>query len=742
MVDFPAVSMAARRALGRPETPTDLGLRLDYQLQHILIDEFQDTSSAQLDLLRLLTAGWQPGDGHSVFCVGDPMQSIYGFRQAEVRAFLELAEDGVGAVRFDVQRLSSNFRSCAAIVDWVNATFSQIMPRLDQRERGAIAYRPSAAARRASADAAVALRAFESRDAEAGAIADLVADRAARHPHWRIAVLVRARGHARAIAHSLRKRGVRFSAVDIEPLPDRPVVRDLIMLARALMHFGDRTAWLAVLRAPWTGLILADLLPLARAPTDIWSALCDDAVLALLSAEGRARCMRLRGVLAAAFEVRNHGTLARWVERAWLGLGGPACAGSEGELEHGLVAFDALRELEQTGWPDPADFAARFAELRARGDDASAVEIMTIHKSKGLEFDLVIVPALDRSVPHRNEHFLLTHEFARANRDGLVMAARPPAGAGEDLLFGFLKRQAADGAALEAQRLLYVACTRARSELHLSAVVTRDDDAVDEESEGKPWRPAAGSLLQVLWPTVGAQFVAAASPDGARAASPQDAGSDLPRGGPLSRVPDGWAPAAPMDASGPAPDDAAGAVPRAPSPVFDWAGETARQVGILVHAELHALDLTSSTEADVMQREPQFRRWLALRGLPPDRQADGARRVSNALVAVHGDERARWILKPGYPGEVREHAVSGLLDGELVRAVFDRSFIDQGVRWVVDYKTSQHAGGGLGDFLDREVERYREQMHRYALLARRMGPEPVRVGLYFPLMRAWREWSP
>jgi ATP-dependent exoDNAse (exonuclease V) beta subunit len=143
-----------------------------------------------------------------------------------------------------------------------------------------------------------------------------------------------------------------------------------------------------------------------------------------------------------------------------------------------------------------------------------------------------------------------------------------------------------------------------------------------------------------------------------------------------------------------------------------------------------------------MQREPQFRRWLALRGLPPDRQADGARRVSNALVAVHGDERARWILKPGYPGEVREHAVSGLLDGELVRAVFDRSFIDQGVRWVVDYKTSQHAGGGLGDFLDREVERYREQMHRYALLARRMGPEPVRVGLYFPLMRAWREWSP
>ena len=112
--DFPAVSLAALRALGSAEAPTDLALRLDYRLQHILVDEFQDTSSAQLELVRLLTAGWQAGDGRSVFCVGDPMQSIYGFRQAEVRAFLELAEEGIGELRFDVQRLRDNFRSATA----------------------------------------------------------------------------------------------------------------------------------------------------------------------------------------------------------------------------------------------------------------------------------------------------------------------------------------------------------------------------------------------------------------------------------------------------------------------------------------------------------------------------------------------------------------------------------------------------------------------------------------------------
>ena len=93
-MDFAAVSMAALRALGSDGAPTDLTLRLDYRLQHILVDEFQDTSSAQLTLVQQLTAGWEQGDGRSIFCVGDPMQSIYGFREAEVRAFLELAAGG------------------------------------------------------------------------------------------------------------------------------------------------------------------------------------------------------------------------------------------------------------------------------------------------------------------------------------------------------------------------------------------------------------------------------------------------------------------------------------------------------------------------------------------------------------------------------------------------------------------------------------------------------------------------
>ena len=206
--------MAALRALGAEAAPTDLSLRLDYRLQHILVDEFQDTSSAQLELVQLLTAGWQHGDGRSVFCVGDPMQSIYGFRQAEVRAFLELAEDGIGDVQFDLQRLWQQF-PLRREPSWIGSTTASRESCLRQMTAIAApspfdpANRRSSRPRRPSP--AVTVHGFATRGAEALAIADLIALRRRQHPEWRIAVLVRARAHAREIASCLRARGIAIS---------------------------------------------------------------------------------------------------------------------------------------------------------------------------------------------------------------------------------------------------------------------------------------------------------------------------------------------------------------------------------------------------------------------------------------------------------------------------------------------------------------------------------------------------
>ncbi len=205
--------------------------------------------------------------------------------------------------------------------------------------------------------------------------------------------------------------------------------------------------------------------------------------------------------LEAAFAVRNDSTVARWIERTWLSLGGAGCVASRQELKLAGAAFARLRNLEEQGLPDAADLPHSFADLFADYGDASAVEIMTIHKAKGLEFDMIVLPALDRPVPPDRGQLLLAHQFARSGRDGMVMAARPPVGAESDLLFEFLRYQARDAAALEAQRLLYVACTRAKWQLRLTATIGNGENPRSPQTEladkilGAPSRQLAGRLV-------------------------------------------------------------------------------------------------------------------------------------------------------------------------------------------------------------------------------------------------------
>ena len=108
-LDHPAVAAAARDALGDEESPTELALALDYRIRHVLVDEYQDTSPSQARLLELLVAGWQPADGRSLFCVGDPMQSIYAFREADVTLFLQAQRQGIGGVALSHRAARTEF---------------------------------------------------------------------------------------------------------------------------------------------------------------------------------------------------------------------------------------------------------------------------------------------------------------------------------------------------------------------------------------------------------------------------------------------------------------------------------------------------------------------------------------------------------------------------------------------------------------------------------------------------------
>jgi len=134
---------------------------------------------------------------------------------------------------------------------------------------------------------------------------------------------------------------------------------------------------------------------------------------------------------------------------------------------------------------------------------------------------------------------------------------------------------------------------------------------------------------------------------------------------------------------------------------------------------------------------------LVTQGVPAARLDLCAETVEGCLDRTLRSERGRWLLH-GHADAACELALSGMVDGELVHAVIDRTFIDeQGVRWIVDYKTSRpDPGEELAGFVSREACRYAPQMAVYRqLMAALDGVVPLRVALYFPLAEAWYEFD-
>jgi len=469
-IDFTGISRAAVQALGAEEAPTDLALCLDYRIAHILVDEFQDISVTQYTLLQRLTAGWSPGDGRSLFLVGDPMQSIYRFREAEVGLFLNtLEQQRLEQVAITPLNISVNFRSRSGIVDWVNEVFAQVLPATADTGRGAVSYTSAVAYHDHPETDAVTVYPLLGRDEEREAelVLDLIRNSRQSAPAGSIAVLVRGRSHLRAIVPRLKQAGLRFRAVDIEPLGTRPAIQDLMALTRALHQLHDRVAWLALLRAPWCGLTLAELLHLTgEAPSlTVWECLQDEARLAALGEESRRRLLALREVLAVTLARRQRLSLSRWVESAWLRLGGPATLQDATDLENAATYFQLLDRFDDGGdLRDRDGFLAQLGDLYAAPDVEAdgTLQIMTIHKAKGLEFDTVILPGLDRGSRSDENRLLRWAENPHRDHQDLLLAPVQEAGDQASPVYEYLKRLEKEKQYFEDGRLLYVAATRAR----------------------------------------------------------------------------------------------------------------------------------------------------------------------------------------------------------------------------------------------------------------------------------------
>ena len=775
--DFIEVAYRAEQALGTDEEPTEIAMALDAKLQHLLVDEFQDTSLGQLKLLERLIAEWTAQEGRTMFLVGDPMQSIYRFRDAEVGLFLRIRGEGLPNLDLHPLRLRSNFRSQAGLVDWFNDVFSQVFPPSESPITGSVPYSAADAARPAGEEEPVGLHPVlvenwsdpAGLQREADEVVEILRRTWADDPDRKVAILTRNRSHLQTILPTLRREGFRYQGVDLEPLQSRPVVRDLLALTRALVHPADRVAWLSVLRAPWCGLTSDDLHTVAddNGEHTIFERLQGLNTLQPLTDSGRERLANVARALGEAVAERRRQPLRRWVEGVWLSLGGPATLESLSDLEDAQAYLSLLDKLgEEHSRPDLHLLEQRIARLYAQPDVQATgrLQVMTVHKSKGLQFDTVILPGLS-APPRRPEEPLLSW-LERPTQDGdsdLLLAPITERGERErDEVYRFVQSLEKKKEANELARLLYVAATRAERKLHLVTRVLASSKAKDF---GELREPTAGSFLNLLWPALKDEFTALTAPQlGARPrtgseASPFD--PEHPWAKPdvepveevqeeerpleVRRLCDDWmAPPTPASVEMKAiptlleldPDD---------RPNFEWAGETAKRVGSVVHRVLQQVGregLTEWSPERLSGMRPYLQSCLTAAGVPEEAMPAAIGRAQSALSQALESPRGRWIFEQGGEEARNEYALSGVMRGKLVRAVIDRTFVDEeGTRWVVDYKTGLHEGGDVEAFLDAERERYRPQLERYAALLRRLDGRPLKMGLYFPLLGGWREWS-
>jgi ATP-dependent exoDNAse (exonuclease V) beta subunit len=176
---------------------------------------------------------------------------------------------------------------------------------------------------------------------------------------------------------------------------------------------------------------------------------------------------------------------------------------------------------------------------------------------------------------------------------------------------------------------------------------------------------------------------------------------------------------------------------------FDWAREAAKHVGTIAHRLFAQIARDGIAEWDatrVASIAPRLEAELAAEGVDEVELAPSVARVIEAVGRLLADPRGRWLFDPAHVDATSEWALAGVDGSDVAHVSIDRTFVAEGVRWIVDFKTGTHEGADRDAFLDREQERYRGQLERYAAFVHALDPRPIRLGLYHPLQGGWREW--
>jgi ATP-dependent helicase/nuclease subunit A len=518
VLDFSEVLKRTLLLLGQMEEFSRSRYKLEARYQHVLVDEFQDTSRAQWMLVELLVRSWSEGLGlidsdrqPTVFIVGDRKQSIYGFRDAEVAVLDEAAQyiealRPIGQVRTAITR---SFRSVRELLAFVNDVFAGVDKAPDRSD--AFHYgeddRFPVASVEATHDDAVGLIGAASDEAQAEAVAEEIARLLATGTTVRdrdsgvrratrpgdIGILFRTREGHRVFEDALARRRVPFYVYKGLGFFDSDEIKDVLALLGFLANPASELRAAAFLRSRFVRLSDAGLKLLAP---ELAASLTTPEVgqaFALLDAYDRRRLALARSDVPRWLGLVDNLPPAELLDRVLAESAYAAEIKPEAyrQARENLKKVRGLvRRIQNRGYATLNRIVEHFGQLAAGGDESNAivdavdaVNLMTVHAAKGLEFPVVFVVNLHRGSGGQGDPIRVVTYGSTDDADASVAIGEYESDADKDLDAKETE---------EAKRLLYVALTRARDRLYLGATLNE---------EGR-FAPPKGSIGRVMPPVV------------------------------------------------------------------------------------------------------------------------------------------------------------------------------------------------------------------------------------------------
>lgn len=713
--DFAQITLEVLAALHDEDVTPTLRERLFQSTHHLLVDECQDISISQYHIFSTLVAEWSGDRSRSATMVGDPMQSIYRFRQADVRLFGTIQQHGLGGLPLTPLYLEKNYRSQAKLVEWVNHCFSHIE---DDGPYDLVNY-PAIATRPALAEGAH-WHACQDGLHEAEILVSVIQRLQQEEPNASIGLLVRARSQLKNILPALRAKKIACRSVGIDSLAANQSLLDCITLL-LLPNLTDRLHWIALLRCPFAYVSWQDITLLAQnnQPT-IWASI--SAPPPGLSSEAKKVFARICPILTEYLRFSARKPRGQLAKKIWHALGGPYALKNTEDYAHIEDFFAAVDNLTSTT-ATPLNQAMLTSLLAQKSVTESSpadnpVEIMTVHKSKGLEFDYVLCPALYHGgAPSRKPLLDWMHTHHQAEPE-LLMHAPPKNQRDTNSIHHYLRQYDSACDQQEQIRLCYVALTRARKGLHAFSLAL-DDKAPPARS----WHARLQAGLAIAHPSLQSHTHTSA------AGSPASNHHDTPYA-----LPADWQhPLHPQDET----------------PYILYPRQSLKP-----YQPISIVQQQDLTWGEIVHR---FLQWVSLHGLA---KIDTGRAslcalayelgihdadtnptlawIFSRLCALKTNPRAQWLFSPQHDATFIEKTM--LNQDNHARYRCDLRLISDGILWIVDFKTAgvENHSETLPSHPHIYKSKYSEQLSRYQATAIAIDSSlPVKTALFFPLQATW-----